>query len=74
MQGSRAPIAGGISPRAGEWPVWAAHPQGGQITFTNVCTSQGTCPDQMEPTFSSPVTINVFQDGTQVFSGEVPLD
>ena len=46
-------------------------PQGGQITFTNVCTSAANCPDQMAPTFG-PATINIFQNGNLVFSATIP--
>jgi hypothetical protein len=48
-------------------------PRGGQITFTNVCTTQAGCPDQMTPTFGD-ATITVFQDGTPVFTGTVPVE
>ena len=48
-------------------------PSGGQITFSNVCTGQGNCPDQMVPTFGPSVTINLFQNGNLVFSATIPL-
>jgi hypothetical protein len=48
-------------------------PRGGQITFSNVTTAPATCPDQMTPTFGPNATINVFQNGTLVFSGTVPI-
>jgi hypothetical protein len=48
-------------------------PRGGQITFTNVCTTGGSCPDLMTPTFGPTVTINVFQNGNLVFSATVPV-
>jgi hypothetical protein len=49
-------------------------PSGGQITFTNVCTAPGSCPDGMTPTFGPTVTINVFQKGNLVFSATVPVN
>jgi hypothetical protein len=48
-------------------------PRGGQITFANVCTTEGSCPDLMTPTFGPTVTINVFQNGNLVFSATVPV-
>jgi hypothetical protein len=48
-------------------------PSGGNITFTDVCTSAGRCPDQMTPTFGPTATINVFQNGNLIFSATVPL-
>ena len=48
-------------------------PRSGQITFTNVCTAAGHCPDQMTPTFGPTATINVFQNGNLVFSATVPV-
>ncbi len=48
-------------------------PRGGQITFTNVTTAPASCPDQMTPSFGPFATINVFQDGTLVFSAQVPI-
>jgi hypothetical protein len=48
-------------------------PSGGNITFTNVCTSAGSCPDQMVPTFGPNVTLNVFQRGNLIFSATIPL-
>ena len=48
-------------------------PSGGQITFTNVCTAAGRCPDSMTPTFGPTATINVFQRGNLVFSATVPV-
>jgi hypothetical protein len=48
-------------------------PRGGQITFTNVCTTEGSCPDQMTPTFGPTATINVFQNGNLVFSATIPV-
>jgi hypothetical protein len=49
-------------------------PRGGQITFTDVCTAAGNCPDQMAPTFGDDATITVFQNGQAVFTGTVPID
>jgi hypothetical protein len=48
-------------------------PRGGQITFTNVCTAAGSCPDQMTPSFGPNATINVFQKKNLVFSATVPV-
>ena len=48
-------------------------PRSGQITFSNVCTAQGRCPDQMTPTFGPSATINVFQNGNLVFSATIPV-
>ena|SRR5438874_12308416 len=48
-------------------------PSGGQITFTNVCTAAGRCPDTMTPTFGPTATINIFQRGNLVFSATVPV-
>jgi hypothetical protein len=48
-------------------------PSGGQITFTNVCTSAANCPDDMTPSFGSGATINVLQGNNLVFSATVPV-
>jgi hypothetical protein len=48
-------------------------PSGGQITFTNVCTSAAGCPDDMTATFG-PATINIFQNGNLVFSATIPTN
>ena len=48
-------------------------PRGGQITFTNVCTAAGSCPDQMTPSFGPNATINVFQKNNLVFSATIPV-
>jgi hypothetical protein len=48
-------------------------PRSGQITVSNVCTSAGSCPDRMTPTFGPTATINVFQRGNLVFSATVPV-
>jgi hypothetical protein len=48
-------------------------PSGGNITFTNVCTSAATCPDQMTPSFGSGATINVLQGNNLLFSATVPV-
>jgi hypothetical protein len=48
-------------------------PRGGQITFTNICTAAGRCPDTMTPTFGPNATINIFQNNNLVFSATVPV-
>ena len=48
-------------------------PQGGQITFGNVCTAGANCPDQMTPSFGGSATINIFQNGNLVFSATIPI-
>jgi hypothetical protein len=48
-------------------------PQGGQITFGNVCTAGAGCPDDMTPSFGGSATINIFQNGNLVFSATIPI-
>lgn len=48
-------------------------PRGGQITFDET-TGRARCPDQMTVDFGGFATINVFQNGTLVFTAQVAID